>query len=93
MDTFVVKRNGAKELFDGEKVRKGIELASLEAGLSQEEAGQIASQVSGEVIAWVSDKEEVKALDIQEMVLGELDRVQPVVSNSWREYRRKKTGS
>lgn len=92
MATFVVKRNGEREPFDGEKVRKGIELSSLEAGLSPEEAAQIADQVSASVIAWASDKEEVRALDIQEMVLGELDKEHPVVSNSWREFRRKKSG-
>ncbi len=92
MATIVVKRDGTKEEFDGEKMRKGIELSSLEAGLSREEAAQIANQVSSAVIAWMLGKEEVRALDIQEMVLGELDKTHPVVSNSWREFRRKKSG-
>lgn len=84
--TLVIKKDGFKEPFNESKVRKGIERASLEAGLSQERATEVVGKVLGALLAQLTSKEEVPSSEIREAVLDQLDRVAPEVSAHWRRY-------
>lgn len=84
--TVVIKKGGFKEPFSETKVRKGIERASLEAGLSQERSAEVVSQVVGALLEQLTLKEEVASSEIRDAVLDQLDRVAPEVSAHWRRY-------
>lgn len=84
--TLVVKKDGFKEPFSEAKVRKGLERASLEAGLSQERATEVVGVVASALLTQLTLKEEVQSSEIRDAVLAELDRIAPEVSAHWRRY-------
>jgi len=84
--TEVIKKNGTKEPFSAEKIRKSITGAARQADISEERKNKVAEQVAATVIPMFEGKEEVKANEIRDIILSELDKIEPAVANSWREY-------
>jgi len=82
----VIKRDGTKEPFDAEKVKKAIELAAGEAGLAPERTGEVVKQVSDAVLEFAAEKEEVATSELREKALSELEKVEPSVAEAWRKY-------
>ena len=82
----VIKRDGSKQSFDEEKIRRSIEVAAQEAGLAQERVAELVDQVSRVAIEFSSGKEEIATSEIKETILSELDRVEPSVSEAWRKH-------
>ena len=82
----VVKRDGTKEPFDVEKIKKAIKSAAGRAGLAPERVSELAAQVSDVVLQFAADKEEVASSELREKALAELDKVEPSVAESWRKY-------
>jgi len=87
----VIKKNGTKEPFDSEKIRKSIAGAVQRTNLSEERKNEVVEQVAAAVIPMIEDREEVETSEIRETILSELDRVEPAVANAWREYEQGKT--
>ena len=93
MATQVVKRDGTKEPFDAAKIRKAISTAALKAGLSEEEKSRVVEQVMVSVTQMIDAKDEITTAKIREKVLSELDRIEPSVSEAWRNYDEENKGS
>jgi len=87
----VIKKNGTKEPFDSEKIRKSIAGAVQRTNLSEERKNEVVEQVAAAVIPMIEDREEIETSEIRETILSELDRVEPAVANAWREYEQGKT--
>jgi len=87
----VIKKNGTKEPFDSEKIRKSIAGAVQRTNLSEERKNEVVEQVAAAVIPMIEDREEIETSEIRETILSELDRVEPAVANAWREYEGTKT--
>jgi transcriptional regulator NrdR family protein len=86
MATQVIKKDGTKQPFDAEKIKKSIALAAVRTELTQERQAEVVEQVSAKVIEMIQEKEEVTTLEIKESILSELDIVEPAVSGAWRKY-------
>jgi transcriptional regulator NrdR family protein len=86
MATQVVKKDGSKQPFDSEKIKRAVEGAAQEAGLPDDKVLQIATEVSGIVAEWANAQEQVATSEIKSMILNELDKVEPSVSAAWRAY-------
>ncbi len=86
MASNVIKKDGTKEPFDAEKIKKSIAAAAEQAGLSEERKNEIVGQVAPVVIQMTEEKEEIATSEIREKALSELDRVEPSVSAAWRKY-------
>lgn len=86
MATQVIKKDGSKQPFDAEKIKRAIEGAAKEAGLPDERVSQIATEVSGVVTKQVNAQEEIATSEIKSMILNELDKVEPNVSAAWRAF-------
>lgn len=82
----VVKRDGTKEPFDAEKIKKAIRTAAERASLSPERVEELVEQISGVVLQYAADKEEVTSSELRDLALGELDKVEPSVAEGWRKY-------
>jgi transcriptional repressor NrdR len=82
----VIKKNGTKEPFDPEKIKKSIAGAAQQADIPEERKEEVVFQVAGTVIPMFEGKEEMDASDIKQAVLNELDRVEPAVASAWRKY-------
>lgn len=90
MANFVIKRDGSKEPFDPEKIRKSIEAAANEAGLAGERKGEVISQVAAATIDMADQKDEIATSEIKDKILSELDRIEPSVSAAWRKHEQEK---
>ena len=86
MAEFVIKKDGSKEPFDAEKIRKSITAAASTAGLSEEQMNQIVERVFGAATGLADEKEEIATAEIKEKILSELDALEPYVSEAWRKH-------
>lgn len=75
LELMVVKRDGRKQLFSREKLKKGIEKA-LEKRLAREKIDEICELVERKI--WVKGKKEVESKVIGAAVLAELKKVDHV---------------
>ena len=90
MANTVTKRDGTKVPFDPEKIRHGSARAANEAGVAEQEANDIASEVSQSVIDSFEGQEEVSSDEVGDKILFELDEKHPSVAEAWRKYEESK---
>ena len=87
----VIKKNGTKESFDPEKIRKSIAGAAQRTDIPEERKNEVVEQVTAAVVPALEGREEIETSEIRETILSELDKVEPGVANAWREYEQGKT--
>ncbi len=87
----VIKKDGTREAFDAEKIRRAIAAAAQDAGISEERQNELVEQITSTVVQAAEEKEEIATSEIREKILTELDAVEPAVSESWRRYEQEKT--
>lgn len=90
MANFVIKKDGTKEPFDAEKIKKSIVGAAQGTELSEERINEVVEQISKVALELAEGKEEIATTDIREKILGELDNVEPSISESWRKHDQEK---
>lgn len=86
MATQVIKKDGTRQPFDEEKIKRAIEGAAREAGLPDDKISQVVTEVLSIVLGKAGAQEEVTTSEIKAITLNELDRVEPSVSAAWRTY-------
>jgi transcriptional regulator NrdR family protein len=84
--TEVIKKDKKREAFDADKLRKSIEDAARESGISEEKAREVTARVARIVIEMAEKEDEIEAHVLRERILKELDSVEPAVSEAWRNY-------
>ncbi|MBI1960757.1 MAG: hypothetical protein HYS43_00555 [Candidatus Liptonbacteria bacterium] len=82
----VIKKDGRREPFDGDKIRRSIEMASRDAGLPANRVSEITERVAESAIQFATDKDEVTTGELRERILTELNDVEPSVADAWRRY-------
>jgi len=90
MANFITKKDGTKEPFNVEKIKKGVIAASTNDGLSGDEALKLSDRVSSTVASAFMGVDEVSGAKVREKILEELDSSSPSVADSWRNYERTK---
>lgn len=85
----VIKKDGARESFDSDKLRKAVLEAAREAGLSISESQSVASRVISTLLSYTSNQEEIYTYELRNLILGDLDQFAPEVSKAWREHDKK----
>ena len=86
----VIKKDGTKQPFDIEKVKKSVAAAADQANIEEEKKNEAIERVSTAVSQLAEGKEEITTIEIKERILSELDSVEPRVSESWRKYEAEK---
>lgn len=87
----VVKKDGTKEPFNPEKIKKSIAGATQQADISEERKNEVVEQVAATVIPVLEGKgEEIKTSEIRDIILSELDKIEPAVVSAWRKYEESK---
>ncbi len=82
----VIKKDGAKEPFDAEKIKNSILAAAQRTDLSEERKNEVVEEVAATVIQMAEEKDEIATSEIKEKILSELDIVEPAVSEAWRKH-------
>lgn len=86
----IIKKNGIKEMFEPDKIRRSITKAIERVSMSEQRKDEIVEEVSEIVISNLKERGDVESSEIRESILSELDRVAPAVANAWREYEQNK---
>jgi len=90
--TVIIKRNGSREKFDPAKLRRAIAAASNEADIPVDRCVALVDEVTNDIAREVEAKEEIRAVELREIILARLDRAEPRVACSWRDYDREAKG-
>ena len=85
----VVKRNGKKEPFDIEKVKKSIKKAYIDAGVSIADNKEKIETMTKEILKSLKDKTDITTKTIKKMVLDSLDKTKKVASDAWKKFDKK----
>jgi len=92
MASEVIKKDGTKQPFDAEKIKNSIAAAALRTDLSEERQAEVTGQVAAKVVQVADEKEEIATSEIKEIILNELDIVEPAVAGAWRKYEQEQKG-
>ncbi len=92
MPTSVIKRDGLREPFDADKIRRSIASACEDAGLEEFRKNEVTEQTAGQVLTLLEGSDEVATADIKQKILAELDKVEPSAAEAWRRYDREQKG-
>lgn len=82
----VIKKDGTKEPFDAEKLRRSIAAAAQQAKLSEERKNEIVEQVAAAALQLAATKEQIPTSELKAKILSDLDQIEPSVSAAWRKY-------
>lgn len=93
MANTVVKKNGSREPFDGEKVKGAIAKAAREAGHDEAKVASIVEQASAGVMTLASGVDEITTAELKMKILADLDTMAPEVAAAWRKYDTEKKGA
>lgn len=90
MTKIVIKKGGNKEPFDAGKIERAVMAAARAVNFSEERIRELIRSILVKVFESTQDSEEVTAVEIKNIILSELDIIEPSVSASWREYDKSK---
>ncbi|WJI10640.1 transcriptional regulator [Methanobacterium sp. CWC-01] len=85
----VVKKKGKTEAFKAHKIRGALQKATIDAGYSVEEKQAILDEVFTNINKKLDQKGEVDTQTIRGCLLTELDKCEPYIAKSWRNFDRK----
>lgn len=87
----VIKKGGAIEKFDIEKIKKSILAAISQTQLPKEKQTEILEKILSSLLDFLKNKNEVFTTEIEAKILMELEKELPEAAAFWREYRIKKS--
>lgn len=73
---YVIKKDGAREPFDAQKLRRGVQLACLKRPVSLPTIEDIVTRISNKILS--KNEKEVRSIDIGHLVMRELKKVDDV---------------
>lgn len=86
--TDVIKRNGKKERFNAQKIRKSVENAVSDAGFSVTEKMNVIEHATQDAENLAKNRNEVKTEEIRNEIINDLEEDDQKVAQSWRNYER-----
>lgn len=86
MANFVIKRDGKKEPFNIEEIKKSIMEAAIRAGIKENAARLLAKEVSGPISGSLKNANEVLAAELRARIISALDDISPEASKEWKNY-------
>ncbi|MBI4116758.1 hypothetical protein HY449_03380 [Candidatus Pacearchaeota archaeon] len=86
----VIKRNGKAQAFSGEKIKKAVEKAAKDAGISSLKRNELIQEVAVPVINLYKNKRAVKAVELRKSILKRLGRRAKSAVSAWRRYEKRK---
>lgn len=86
MVNFIIKKDGKKEPFYIEKIKRGIMDAALRIDMPEEEARDLAEKISTSISQSLRNANEVLAVELKARILSALDGMAPAVSKEWKKY-------
>jgi transcriptional regulator NrdR family protein len=82
----VIKKDGREEPFEIEKIKKAIRGACEEAGIEETKKEELADLISEKIVEMYDSQETVRAIELRDKILGELEMMAPEAAAAWRNY-------
>lgn len=82
----VIKSDGSKMPFDAKKISRSITRAAQDAKLAPAEINKIVNEIHDTVLQFIESKDKIMSSEIRDLILQELDRIEPRVSAEWRRF-------
>ena len=82
----VIKRDGTKELFDADKVKKSVQMAAEDAGLEPDRVQDAVMRASQAALELAAGVEEIATSELRDKILEILDVAEPMAADSWHRY-------
>jgi transcriptional repressor NrdR len=82
----IIKKGGAKEQFDKEKIKKSIEKAAIDAGYSLEKIETLINEITKSIEKDAQNKEELDTAMIRASVFNKLKKKEPSIVESWKKF-------
>lgn len=86
MANFIIKKDGAKEPFNAQKIKSAVVAAARQAGLTAEEGAKIAEEVANTIAQSVKNLNEILGAEVRARALSQLDAIAPAVAGAWKKY-------
>ena len=87
--THVVKRDGAVESFNADKLIRSLKKAAIDSNRSLEDMESIIAPITDEIRRTAEQKETIDTKTIRSMILKELDTRASPVSFAWRKFEKR----
>jgi transcriptional repressor NrdR len=87
--TKVLKRKGTVEPYKPDKIKGSLQKAAIDAGYSVDEKEDIIKAVFDNINKKLDKGEEIKSDTIRACLLTELDKCEPYIAKSWRNFDKK----
>ncbi len=85
----IIKRDGEKEPFNEEKIKKSIENAVKQAGFNVEEKKSLINDTYTRAIEVTTERDRIQARAIRNEILNYLQHEDKEVANAWENYEEK----
>ena len=82
----IIKKGGAKEQFDKEKIKKSIEKAAIDAGYNLEKIETLINEITKSIEKDAQNKEELDTAMIRASVFNKLEKREPSIVESWKKF-------
>ena len=82
----IIKKGGAKEQFDKEKIKKSIEKAAIDAGYTLEKIETLINEITKSIEKDAQNKEELDTAMIRASVFNKLEKREPSIVESWKKF-------
>ena len=82
----IIKKGGAKEQFDKEKIKKSIEKADIDAGYTLEKIETFINEITKSIEKDAQNKEELDTAMIRASVFNKLEKREPSIVESWKKF-------
>ncbi len=89
----VIKRDGTKETFDPEKIKKSVDFAVRNAGNSVGKIDEVVERVSAVAIEFAAGKKEVATIKLAKIIFKELEKIAPPAAAVWKKYEEEKNSA
>ncbi|MCX6817507.1 MAG: ATP cone domain-containing protein [Candidatus Aenigmarchaeota archaeon] len=86
--TVVIKRDNRKEDFSRDKIRRSVENAAKRVKLDSSRSRDIADRIARNVEEHFKSRDEIRASDIRDRVLSELNREEKRISKEFGSFRK-----
>ncbi len=86
----VIKRDGKKQVFTAAKIKKAVEKAAKDAGISSLKRNKLIKEVAVPAINLYKGKRAVKSVELRKSILRRLGRKAKSVVSAWRRYESRK---
>ena len=87
--TDVIKKNGKKEVFEVDKIRKSIKKAFVDAGISISKTKDLIEKIAQDVVKTTKGKTEITSKAIKDKILDGLDNAKKIAADAWKRFDRK----